>query len=196
MVLPDLRSAPPFPAQSPSWGWGVQASQAESSWSWGGLAAGGREGHPKKLGVGGGWRQEGLDVLNKFSASAPAPRTLQEPRAVAQGVGGPRPDPGRPPRAEPSAPPRWAAFGGPRSSPASAAEVPAMGAPIGCATRRSGRPRPRGPPRVLTPRGRRRRRGHSVLEDFVLGLRPPTGRVKATSWQSINRPVNRLTEPQ
>ena len=113
-------------------------------------------------------------LANYFLIRTGEPRTLQEPRAVAQGVGGPRPDPGRPPRAEPSAPPRWAAFGGPRSSPASAAEVPAMGAPIGCATRRSGRPRPRGPPGVLTPRGRRRRRGHSVLEDFVLGLRPPS----------------------
>lgn len=86
---------PPPPAV-PIWGvWGVQASQAESSWSWGGLAAGGREGRPKKLGVG-GQRLEGLDVLNKFSASAPAPQNsggAQGCRAGSRG-GGPARTPG------------------------------------------------------------------------------------------------------
>lgn len=87
----------PRPVQSPSGGWGVQASQAESSWSWGGLAAGGREGHPKKLEVGvGGWRLEGLDVLNKFSASAPAPQNSGGAQGCRAGSRGTQPGPQAP----------------------------------------------------------------------------------------------------
>lgn len=84
--------------------------------------------------------REDSGALNTFPASAPLPGTLEEPWAIAWGHPTPRVLLG----AGPSAPRGGAAFGGPRPPPASA-EVPAMGAAIGCATRRSGRPRPAGP---------------------------------------------------
>lgn len=102
---------------------------------------------------------------HSFSIDPGAPELSRSP-----GLTHRAPDPGVLPGAGPSAPPRWAAFGGPRSSPTSAPEVPAMGAPIGCATRRSGRPRPRG----LRGTNPARAGAAPPLDSrgFVLGLRP------------------------
>ncbi|XP_023075390.1 alpha-2A adrenergic receptor-like [Piliocolobus tephrosceles] len=116
------------------------------------------------------------DVLSKFLASVPGSQSSRGPWAVARGP-----------------PPRGGAFrpsplGGLRQAPflpANATEVPAMGAPpIGCATRRSGRPRPAGPGGTNPARAA----AAPPLDSggFVLGLRPRSrgGRGRASEREA------------
>lgn len=108
-----------------------------------------------------------------FSIGPGAPELSRSPGLTRQA-----PDPGVLPGAGPSAPPRWAAFGGPRSSPRARPRCRRWG--LRLAERRVARagPAPAGPG-IVTPRGPARRR-HLILEDLSWGCGRAVGGAAAS----------------